>query len=387
MKITIVGLGYVGTSMSFLLARNHKVVIFDIDKKKISNFNKGISPIDDPGIKKAFKKEYPSLIATTSEEEAFTSSDFIIISTPTNFDAKKNYFDLSSIEITISKALEFNPRAVFIIKSTIPIGCTEALIKKFNHPDIYFSPEFLREGRALQDNLYPSRIIIGSATKKSRQFIKILKDASKIPVKLLTMSSKEAEAVKLFANSFLALRVAYFNELDNFALSNGLDSKAIIEGVSYDNRIGNYYNNPSFGYGGYCLPKDTKQLLANYHGIPNSVISAIVSSNELRKKFLVKKILAKKPNVVGIYRLAMKSGSDNWRSSAILDLMDLISKKSKVIIYEPVLGRESFLENIEVINNFKKFAASSDIILANRIDSRIKPFKNIVFTRDIFSTD
>jgi len=386
-KITVVGLGYVGTSMSVLLSRHHEVTVLDIDEKKINNINNRISPIDDKEIQKELARKKLNLKGTLDNIEAFKDADFIVICTPTNFDEHSNYFDLSSIESTIQEALKYNQKAAFIIKSTVSIGCTSNLIKKFDYDDIYFSPEFLREGRALYDNFYPSRIIIGSSTTRSRKFLNILKHAAKTSVKQLAMSSDEAEAVKLFANSYLALRVAYFNELDNFAISNKLDSKSIIEGISYDPRIGNYYNNPSFGYGGYCLPKDTKQLLANYKGIPNSIISSIVDSNAIRKKFLTEEILKCKPTVIGIYGLAMKSGSDNFRSSAIIDLMHSLSKNTKIIVHEPLLGREKKLNNFPVINNFKKFISDVDLVITNRIDSKLTPYKHKVFSRDIFRTD
>ncbi len=388
LKITIVGLGYVGTSMSFLLSRQHNVTALDIDKEKVQKINKGISPILDLGISKFLqKKPKLNLLATTSKTKAFKGADLIIICTPTDYDELNNSFNVQTIHSVMESALALNRSATYIIKSTVPIGFTKSLVKKYSHQHIYFSPEFLREGQALEDNLRPSRIIVGNKSEESKLFAGVLQDASitkNVPV--IMMTSTEAESVKLFANSYLAMRVAFFNELDNFAIHNNLNTASLIKGISYDSRIGNFYNNPSFGYGGYCLPKDTKQLNANFNKIPNSLISSIIKSNELRKKFLTKKILERNPSVIGIYRLSMKSGSDNYRNAAILDLIKLLKEKVKILIYEPQITTKTF-QKIPIENSFTKFSEISDLIISNRIDDKLLPFSPKVFTRDIFGNN
>lgn len=388
MKIAIAGTGYVGLSLATLLSQKHEVAALDIVPEKAEMINKRISPIQDNEIIDFLKNKELNLHATIDYREAFRDAKFIIVSTPTNYDAEKKYFDTSSVEDIIQKTLEVNPAATIVIKSTIPVGFIESIRKKYGISNIMFSPEFLREGHALYDNLHPSRIIVGSKTPEAHEFANLLKDAAlekDIPVKF--MNPTEAEAVKLFANTYLAMRIAYFNELDTYAEIKGLNTKDIIDGVSLDPRIGNHYNNPSFGYGGYCLPKDSKQLLANFDGTPQNIIQAIVKSNETRKKHIVTEVLKHNPKVIGVYRLTMKSGSDNFRSSAIQDIIwDLKEKQCDVIIYEPTLNQDNF-DNCKVIKEFADFSDMADIILANRIDKQLQNIKAKVYTSDIFNKD
>lgn len=388
MKISIAGTGYVGLSLATLLSQKHEVVALDIVPEKVEQINNRISPISDEYIEKFFKEKNLNLRATLDYKDAFDGADFIIISTPTNYDPERNFFDTSSVEDIIEKAKSMEAKATIVIKSTIPVGFTEKTKKKYSLSDLFFSPEFLREGKALYDNLYPSRIIVGDKTPEAHIFAELLVDAAEKPnVPVLFMNSTEAEAVKLFANTYLALRVAYFNELDTYAESKDLNAKDIIAGVSLDPRIGDYYNNPSFGYGGYCLPKDTKQLLANYKDVPQNLISAIVTANDTRKNFVVSEILAKNPKTVGIYRLTMKSGSDNFRSSAIQDIIHkLVSNGTQVIIYEPTLDNQKF-DSVPVTHNLEKFKNASSIIVANRLEDVLQDVKDKVFTRDLYGRD
>ena len=391
MNITIVGTGYVGLSISTLLSQKHKIITLDIDESKVELINNRKSPIEDKEIEDFFINKKLNLHATLNKELAYKESDYIVISTPTDYDTENNYFDTSSIESVLNDIKEINPYVPVIIKSTVPVGYTRTLRQKFNKENIYFSPEFLREGKALFDNLYPSRIIVGSKTDEARIFAEmLLEGALKDDVNIILMGSTEAEAVKLFSNTYLALRVAYFNELDSYAESHNLDSLEIINGVSLDPRIGAHYNNPSFGYGGYCLPKDTKQLRANYKDLPNNIISAIVEANSTRKDFIADQILKKNPKIVGIYRLVMKSGSDNFRSSSIQGIMKRIKAKGiEVVVYEPVLEENKQTEffHSKVINNLDDFKQVSDIIVANRITDEILDVKQKVYTRDLFYSD
>ena len=390
MKITVAGTGYVGLSLATLLSQRNEVVALDIIQEKVDKINKRISPIQDEYIEKYFKEKKLNLTATVDWEKALTGADFVIISTPTNYDEEKNFFDTSSVENIIEKVLKIDPnhKTQMVIKSTIPVGYVEKIRKHYNIDNIFFSPEFLREGKALYDNLYPSRIIVGDKGEKGKEFAKLLQNASlKENVPTLFMNSTEAEAVKLFANTYLALRVAYFNELDTYAEVKGLNTKDIIEGVGLDPRIGIHYNNPSFGYGGYCLPKDSKQLLANYKDVPQNLIEAIVKSNDTRKDFIAHDVLAKKPKTIGIYRLTMKSGSDNFRSSAIQDIIKIFKAENQnVIIYEPTLDREEF-NGCKVINDLQEFKNDSSIIMANRINEELKDAKDKVYSRDLFARD
>ncbi len=386
MKIAVAGVGYVGLSLATLLSQDNKVLAYDIDNTKISLINNRVSPIKDKEIETFFKTKKLNLQATCDYKLAFKDSEYIIICTPTNYNEKTNEFDTTSVEDIIQKILKTNPTSTIVIKSTVPVGYTDKIKEKYKINSILFSPEFLREGKALFDNLYPSRIIVGSETLKGVEFAKILKKASlKKDVEIRVMRSAEAEAVKLFANTYLALRIAFFNELDTFAESKNLDSKNIIDGISLDNRIGNYYNNPSFGYGGYCLPKDTKQLKSNYNNIPENIISAIINSNETRKKYISESVLKHNPSGIGIYRLTMKKDSSNFRESAILDIINEIHKKNnkvRIMIYEPLLHTNS-LNGFEVVNNFDIFQEQADIILANRVDDKLKNNEK-VYTRDIY---
>ena len=389
MKIAVAGTGYVGLSLATLLSQNNEVVALDIIPEKVEKINNRISPIKDEYIEKYFKEKELNLKATVDYKDAFKNAEFVIISTPTNYDEEKNFFDTSSVEDIIKKVISMNDNNItMVVKSTIPVGFIEGVRKKYNTDNIFFSPEFLREGKALYDNLYPSRIIVGERNEKAKQFAKLLIDAAeKKDIETLFMNTTEAEAVKLFANTYLALRVAYFNELDTYAITKGLNSRDIIKGVCLDPRIGNQYNNPSFGYGGYCLPKDTKQLLANYKDVPQNLIEAIVNSNKTRKDFITEEILKRKPEVVGIYRLTMKAGSDNFRSSAIQDVIkNLRANNIRVIIYEPTLNKTEF-NGFEVINDIKQFKEKSSIILANRQESLLEDVKDKVYTRDLFSRD
>ena len=387
MKIAVAGTGYVGLSLATLLSTSNEVVALDIIEEKVKMINNRVSPIKDKYIEKYFKEKELNLKATLDYMEAFTDAKYIIICTPTNYNDKLNNFDTSSVEDILKKALSLNIDSTIIIKSTIPVGYTKAIRKKYNSNNIIFSPEFLREGHALYDNLYPSRIIVGDKSNKGKEFANLLKNVSlKENVEIKLMDSTEAEAVKLFSNTYLAMRVAYFNELDTYAEENNLNTRDIIDGVCLDPRIGSHYNNPSFGYGGYCLPKDTKQLLANYKDIPEELIKAIVKSNETRKKYIADKILESNPKVVGIYRLTMKSSSDNFRASAIISIINLIKDKTKVIIYEPTLNKDKY-ENIEVIRSLDEFKNKADIILANRLEDEIKNVTEKIYTRDIYSRD
>lgn len=385
MKIAVVGLGYVGLSIATLLSQNNEVIALDIETEKVKMVNKHISPIKDKYIEKYFKTKKLNLKATLEYKEAFEGAEFIIICTPTNYDENKNYFDTSSIEEIIQKVISMKIDTTIVVKSTVPIGFVKDIKRKYKFKNITFSPEFLREGYALYDNLYPSRIIIGDKSEKAKKFVSLLQEASlKKDVAVKFMNSTEAEAVKLFANTYLAFRVAYFNELDTYAEINNLNAIDIIKGVSLDPRIGDFYNNPSFGYGGYCLPKDTKQLERNYKNIPENLISAIVESNSTRKKFIVETIKQKSVGVVGIYRLTMKENSDNFRESAVIDIIELLKLNHiKIVIYEPLLKRNVY-NDCEVINEFELFIKKSNIVIANRWTEELKKYEHKVYSRDIY---
>lgn len=389
-KITVFGLGYVGLSVGLLLSKFNKVKFIDIDKKKVDLINNGKSPISDEDIENYLALKNLNIKATTIEDDAINNADFVIVATPTNYDEETNFFDTSSVEQVCEKAVKINPNCSVVIKSTVPVGFVDQLSEKLNSNNIFFSPEFLREGSALHDNFYPSRIIVGTKSKQGELFADLMADGSKKmreEINFLFTESREAEAIKLFSNTYLAMRISFFNELDSFCLKKNLNPIEIINGVSLDPRIGDHYNNPSFGYGGYCLPKDTKQLLANYEAVPNNIIKAIVEANSTRKDMIAENILSHNPNTIGIYRLVMKQDSDNFRSSAIQGIMKRLNAKGKkIIIYEPLLDENLFF-NSEVTKDLEYLKNKSDIVIANRMHDDLKNIKEKVFTRDIFGVN
>lgn len=388
MKISVIGLGYVGTSNAILLAQQHDVTAYDISTERVAKLNSGVSPVDDDEATHYLHSKPLKLRATTEPQDAYSKSDFTIVATPTNYDPVTNFFDTSSVESAIRNSLDLNPSGTIIIKSTVPVGFTESIRNMMGSDNIIFSPEFLREGRALYDNLHPSRIIVGDRTAKAKHFAGMLKDAAvSSTAEVLLTGSNEAEAIKLFANTYLAMRVAFFNELDTYAAVRGLDTKEIIQGVSLDPRIGSQYNNPSFGYGGYCLPKDTKQLLANYSKVPQNLIRAIVESNSTRKDFIAEEIIARNPRTVGVYRLAMKAGSDNFRESSIQGVMKRLRAKGiDVVVYEPLIQDGEFFR-APVLKDVALFKAKCDLIIANRLHSDLSDVRTKVYSRDVFGHD